>query len=194
MKLGKSLYTLVLGMSLWCPLASAQITCSSGSACQTNSVPVFTSNGGNAQVADSIIQQSGSTISVGGSLTATGPISGSEFKIGGSLFAFGSAVNGNAFLGFYAGGNSSNIGINDTGVGENALNNNTTGEGNTAVGAGALPSNTTGGLNTAAGECALPVNTTGSYNTALGYCTDFLNTTGNYNTAIGYQAGPGSGK
>jgi len=98
MKLSKGLYIVVLGISLWCSLVSAQITCSSGSACQTNFVPVFTSNGGNAKVADSIIRQSGSAISVGGSLTATGPISGSEFEIGGSLFAFGSATN--AYLGF----------------------------------------------------------------------------------------------
>jgi hypothetical protein len=85
MKVGKGLYTLVLGMSLWCSLASAQITCSSGSACQTNFVPVFTSNGGNATVSHSIIEQSGPGISVGGSVTATGPISGSEFEIGGRV-------------------------------------------------------------------------------------------------------------
>ena len=106
MKLGKGLYIVVLGISLWCSLASAQITCTTGYSCQTNSVPVFASNGGNAQVTDSIIQQSGSTVSVGGALsvsgalTTTGLISGSEFEIGGSLFAFGSAANENAFLGF----------------------------------------------------------------------------------------------
>src|SRR5580658_1220256 len=96
MKLGKSLHIIVLGMSLWCSLASAQITCSSGSACQTNFVPVFTNNGGNAQVADSIIEQFGAGISVGGSVTATG------FEIGGSplAFAFGSYQLENAFLGF----------------------------------------------------------------------------------------------
>jgi len=187
MKIG--LYIVVLGMSL-CSLASAQITCSSGTACQTNFVPVFSSKGGNATVSDSIIQQSGSAISVGGSLTATGPISASEFEIGGSLFAFGSATKLNGFFGFA--GSSTTTGGNNTGAGAFALSSDTTGVSNIAIGYGALFDNTTGSLNTAPGVCALLQNTTGSYNTALGYCAGLSNTTGNYNTAIGYQAGPAS--
>jgi len=168
---------------------------------------VFTSNGGNAKVADSIIQQSGSTISVGGSLITSGPISASEFEIGGSLFAFGSASTSNVFFGFA--GNPATTGRNNAAAGFDALASNTTGENNTAVGNAALYDNTTGADNTAVGDvalfdnttgvyntavgvCALP-ETTGSYNTALGYCTGISNTTGNYNTAIGYQAGPASG-
>ena len=50
------------------------ITCSSGSACKKNFVPVFASNGGAATVTDSIIQESGSTISVAGSQTLEGSI------------------------------------------------------------------------------------------------------------------------
>lgn len=191
MKLGKGPYVVVLGMSLWCSLASAQITCSSGSACQTNFVPVFTSNGGNATVADSIIQQSGSTISVGGALTTTGLISGSEFEIGGSLFAFGSAANENAFLGFA--GNSATTGTGNTAAGSSALVSDTTGVDNTAAGEEALDKNTTGQYNTAAGVVALVLNTTGSENTAVGVDAGYQNTTGNYNTAIGFGAGPLSG-
>jgi len=117
MKLSKGLYIVVLGISLWCSLASAQITCSSGSACQTNFVPVFTSNGGNAKVADSIIQQSGSNVVVGGNLSANG------FEIGGNLFAFGS--NANAFLGLA--GNSTTVACCNTAVGLNALLENASG-------------------------------------------------------------------
>lgn len=51
------------------------ITCSSGTACKKGSIPVFASNGGAAKVDDSIIKQSGSTISVAGSETATKNIS-----------------------------------------------------------------------------------------------------------------------
>jgi len=128
MKLGKVLSALVLGMSLWCSLASAQITCATGSACKTNFVPVFTSNGGNAQVADSIIQQSASTVVVGGLLSANG------FEIGGSSFAFGSASSWNAFLGFA--GNSTTSACCNTAVGFDALFGNTTGAFNNAVGDG----------------------------------------------------------
>jgi hypothetical protein len=197
MKLGKGLYIVVLGISLWCSLASAQITCTTGYSCQTNSVPVFASNGGNAQVTDSIIQQSGSTVSVGGALsvsgalTTTGLISGSEFEIGGSLFAFGSAANENAFLGFA--GNSALTGTGNTAIGSSALVGDTTGVDNTATGEEALGKNTTGQYNTAAGVVSLVLNTTGSSNTAVGVDAVYQNTTGNYNTGIGFGAGPLSG-
>jgi len=51
------------------------ITCSSGTACKKGSIPVFASNGGAATVDDSIIKQSGSSISVAGSAAATKNIS-----------------------------------------------------------------------------------------------------------------------
>src|SRR5271155_661436 len=188
MKLGKVLYALVLGMSLWCSLASAQITCTNTYSCQTNFVPVFTSNGGNSTVTDSIIQQSGSTISVGGTLTTTGLISGSGFEIGGSLVAFRSAANENAFLGFA--GNSATTGTGNTAIGSSALVGDTTGVSNTAAGEGALESNTTGQYNTAVGVVALNDNTTGSQNTAVGLDAGYFNTTGTNNTAIGFAAGP----
>ena len=191
MNLVNSLYTLVLGMSLLCSLASAQITCSSGSACQTNFVPVFTSNGGNAKVADSIIQQSGSAISVGGSLTAAGPISGSEFEIGGSLFAFGSAANANAFLGFA--GNSGISANDDFASGYGALASEISGNDDTAVGAYALRNDTYSHDNTAVGTAALYNNTTGVENTAVGSSAGTGNTTGYLNTFIGGYSSAGSG-
>ena len=43
-----------------------EISCASGSACQTGFIPQFSSNGGKAKVTDSIITQAGSTVNVGG--------------------------------------------------------------------------------------------------------------------------------
>jgi trimeric autotransporter adhesin len=183
MKLGKGLYIVVLAISLWCSLASAQITCSSGSACQTNFIPVFTSNGGNAKVADSIIQQSGSSVVVGGNLSANG------FEIGGNLFAFGSASFQNAFLGFA--GNSTNTGTFNLATGPYALSQITTGAYNTAAGAQALGYNTTSSQNTAVGFQALLNNTTGYANTAIGFNAGSGNLSGYYNTFLGTLAGPG---
>jgi hypothetical protein len=186
MKLGKSFYTLVLGMPLWCSLASAQITCSSGS-CVNGFVPLFTTSGSNAQVADSVIEQFGSEIYVSGNVTATGPISSSEFEVGGRPFAFGSYANQNAFLGFA--GNSATTGTGNTAAGLNALENNTAGYMNTAAGWYALGYNTTGSYNAATGVSALVSNTTGSYNTAVGMSAGGSITIGTYNTAIGYNSG-----
>jgi hypothetical protein len=180
MKLGKVLSALVLGMSLWCSLASAQITCATGSACKTNFVPVFTSNGGNAQVADSIIQQSASTVVVGGLLSANG------FEIGGSSFAFGSASSWNAFLGFA--GNSTTSACCNTAVGFDALFGNTTGAFNNAVGGWALYGDTSGGDNVAEGLDALSSNTTGNGNTAIGFEAGIGNVSGSSNTFVGFNA------
>jgi hypothetical protein len=180
MKLSKGLYIVVLGISLWCSLASAQITCSSGSAFQTNFVPVFTSNGGNAKVADSIIQQSGSNVVVGGNLSANG------FEIGGNLFAFGS--NANAFLGLA--GNSTTIACCNTAVGLNALLENASGSGNNALGQSALYEDTSGSNNAAVGSGALLYNTTGDENTAIGDGAGENNVSGSSNTFVGYFSGP----
>jgi len=58
------------------PAANA-ISCASGSACKKNFVALFNSNGGAATVRDSIIEESGSSISVAGSVKLTGPIAAS---------------------------------------------------------------------------------------------------------------------
>ena len=91
---------------------------------------------------------------------------------------------------FFAGTNAGNntIGINNLGVGLNALSANTTGGNNTAVGFGSLYSNTTGGNNTAVGVNTLLANTTGGNNIAVGVNTLSANTTGVSNTAVGNTA------
>ncbi len=78
------------------------ITCSSSTACKKGSIPVFTSNGGAAKVDDSIIKQSGSTISVAGSETVTTNISA-----GGNISTTGnvSGANVSASSNISAGGN-----------------------------------------------------------------------------------------
>ena len=78
-------------------------------------------------------------------------------------------------------------GVNNTAIGDKALLNNTEGARNTALGAGALNLNTTGVNNTAIGDKALLENTT-SDNTAIGARALTNNTTGDLNTAIGANA------
>jgi hypothetical protein len=81
-----------------------------------------------------------------------------------------------------------NDGLNNVGIGDNVLANNTTGSYNTASGHAALRYNTTGTNNTASGQTVLNDNTTGSYNTASGNAALYSNTTGNFNTASGNGA------
>jgi len=76
----------------------------------------------------------------------------------------------------------------NVGVGNTALDSNTTGTNNTAVGYDALTSNTDGIQNTALGATALDSNAGGDYNTAVGYSALATATTANYNTAVGYRA------
>jgi uncharacterized coiled-coil protein SlyX len=78
-------------------------------------------------------------------------------------------------------------GIDNTAMGKNALDSNTTGNNNTAIGFEALFSNTTGHDNTAMGLSALFSNTTGHANTATGSAALGSNNAGN-NTAMGASA------
>ena len=76
------------------------------------------------------------------------------------------------------------LGDENTAVGTNALQDNTTGMNNTASGANALKDNTTGDFNTAFGRSALALTTGGDANTGIGH--QALNaTTGAGNTAVG---------
>jgi hypothetical protein len=89
-----------------------EIVCSSGTACKTGFIPRFSTNGGSAQVLNSIISQSGTTVgisgneSVGGSLKAgsivTGPISA------GAITATGVSASG-PIGGFSGGGRGSGV-------------------------------------------------------------------------------------
>ena len=79
-------------------------------------------------------------------------------------------------------------GIDNTGLGFQALYRNNTGNFNTAEGFRSLFNNISGSNNTANGVQALFNNTTGVYNTALGVNTLYRNTGGVENTAVGVQA------
>ena len=89
------------------------------------------------------------------------------------------------------GGNSfqnNTTGAFNTAMGFNTLRENTTDRGNTATGSGALRENITGRSNTAIGFSALLLNTEGTNNTASGVVALQNNTTGKNNTASGYIA------
>jgi Chaperone of endosialidase len=137
-------------------------------------------------------------------------------NIGGNAFIhnYGASGNltGNAFFGAGA-GNFTNTGSALTGIGYNALYNdtsgwvdtaigsyallyNTSGTSNTGVGASALTDNTTGNNNTGVGGGAIGYNTTGGNNTGVGNGTgnptNYQNLTGSNNTFVGYNANPGT--
>lgn len=76
-------------------------------------------------------------------------------------------------------------GYGNTAVGYQALNQNTNGYENTASGDNALAANTSGGDNTAYGADALQSNTNGTQNTADGTAALYHNTSGSDNTANG---------
>jgi hypothetical protein len=76
----------------------------------------------------------------------------------------------------------------NTAVGKNALNANTTGDYSVAVGSGALQSNQGGLSNVGIGLSALSSNVSGNYNTGVG-TEALLANTGSSNTCIGRSAG-----
>lgn len=77
------------------------------------------------------------------------------------------------------------LGTRNTGLGKNALSENTTGHHNTSVGFDTLALNTTGYRNTSLGANSLWTNTSGNRNTAVGADSLNHNTTGESNTALG---------
>ncbi len=105
------------------------------------------------------------------------PSQGSGGGSGGAsaLDDFGDAVtdytNGTVFLGFNA-GNYGSLGVNNTALGDGALDVVATGSRNTGAGAYALQSVTTGSDNTAYGYQAGQTITTGSNNVMIGASTD----------------------
>jgi hypothetical protein len=136
----------------------------------TTKVPLLAANNaftGSETVAGSL---SAASLAVAGTASAGTVNATTGFDLGGTLFAFGSATNGNAFLGF-------------------AGNTSTTGTYNTASGYQALSSDTAGGDNTAGGYLALYGNTAGYDNTAFGYGALASNTTGGSNVGLGSSAG-----
>jgi hypothetical protein len=98
-----------------------------------------------------------------------------------------STGNFNTGLGYEALLNNTS-GANNTAVGVDSLYSNTTASNNCALGASAMLYNTTGASNVAIGNSALQANTTASNNTAVGYQALYANTTGTSNTSVGYQS------
>ncbi len=80
------------------------------------------------------------------------------------------------------------VGSQNTAMGFNALQTNSTGAGNTATGTLTLSGNTTGNNNVAIGFGALNLNISGSANTAVGGEALLNNLTGPDNVAVGFSA------
>jgi len=94
------------------PLANT-ISCASGSACKKNFVPLFNSNGGAATVKDSIIEESGSIVSVAGSVRLTGPISTSASSTSAAVVGNDNTSAGSAGV---VGVSTNGTGVSATGI------------------------------------------------------------------------------
>ncbi len=95
--------------------------------------------------------------------------------------------NNNTFIGHEA-GNRNTTGSYNTATGYLALYFNTSGEKNTATGLQALYSNQSGKRNSALGIYSLYSNTEGNQNSSFGFKSLYSNNTGNYNSAFGDRA------
>jgi hypothetical protein len=152
---------------------------------------------GSAWVASSALTNTGTDVGISGNLLlpSTGTTNG-QLWIGGIPFLHayhGPGTSGkNTFVGLYAGNftmsGTGDQGSANVGVGDYALNHNTTGYYNGAHGYASLYQNTTGYENTASGFWSLYTNTTGHANTATGYLSLYSNTTGIFNTASGSES------
>ncbi len=94
------------------PVANT-ITCTSGSGCKKNFVPLFNSNGGAATVRDSIIEENGSTLRVAGSVGLTGQISAVASSISAAVAANDNTSGGSAGV---ASTSTNGIGVVATGI------------------------------------------------------------------------------
>ncbi len=146
------------------------ITCSTGSACKKNFIPLFRTNGGAATVNDSIIQESGSTLSVAGSASLTGPISASTTS------SSSAAV----------------VGYDNTSGGSAAVS------GTSTNGTGVVATGITGVLGTGAGEDGVGVSASGNLGVyangvAAGVYGASSNSTGVIGTSTNYIGVYGSG-
>ncbi len=128
---------------------------------------------------DSIMSESGTVVTIVGSLTLNGPIVG----------AWNGSASTDENLGLGVGALSSlTTGIQNTALGWSTLAALTTGRYNTAVGANANPLGTTLWFNTAVGAQTLAANTGGQWNTVVGAFALSSNTGGNDNVAVGFSA------
>jgi hypothetical protein len=132
-------------------------------------------------VADALSAVSGGTVNGAVTVTGAGSIQGLTVGRGAGAVSTNTAVGASALAANEAGGN------NNTAVGYESLNANTTGDFNTAVGSGALDANTTASNNTAVGYQAGYSQQTGIDTTAIGYRALYT-ATGLRNTAVGKEA------
>ena len=100
--------------------AANEIACSSTTACKTGFVPEFTTNGGSAKVSNSLISQSGTTVTISGSDNITGSetVTGSitAGTVTGSLGVLGqTALSGNDAAGVSGVNTGNGIGVFGTG-------------------------------------------------------------------------------
>ncbi len=109
------------------------------------------------------------------------------FRVNNQWAGYMDSATHSVYMG-YGSGAKSQVAMDNTAIGQEALNANTTGISNTANGANALQNNTTGSYNIAIGAQALIANTTGSSNIAIGAQAMLSNTSGNNNTVIGQAA------
>lgn len=174
------LMTIVCLGALTCGASFASdVTTTGGTA---NTIPVFT---GTSAIGNSIMTQSGSVVTVTGTLNAT-----TQLDIGGNKAMTQSESYTVANIGVGAGVlNTISSGTYNTAMGWDSMEFTTTGVGNAAFGYGSLTSNTTGGNNTAVGGWALLSNQTGSFNTGVGGQAGQSMTGGSGNTLLGFNAG-----
>jgi hypothetical protein len=119
-----------------------EIVCASGTACKTNFFPLFSSNGGSAKVTDSIVTQSGTTVSVSGSATVTSTAIASAI-LGTST---GTSGTSNGVEGVTSSGTASGVaGINNNGEGTGVYGAGGTGNGTGVYGTGSTGVYGTGG-------------------------------------------------
>jgi hypothetical protein len=155
-------------------------------------------------IGDSCMKQSGSLISINGTLSARGMCASDDLDnhiwgdAGLPNLTIGSnnlAIGQDALCSIDCGGCNTAIGqstlagntsgANNVAIGDCAMFYALSGDHNFALGQYTLYDNYGGDFNSAIGTAALQCNTTGSNNTALGYRALFNNTTGNHNTALG---------
>jgi hypothetical protein len=147
-----------------------------------------------ANTFSAIVKRDGSGNFSAGTITLNGNLYlPSTTGIGGIIYSGGNwfvhASGSQNFFAGWGGGNLTMSGIANTGIGRQALTDNTSGSYNEAAGSYALFDNTMGSDNTANGYEALTYNTSGHDNTANGYDALYNNTNGSYNIALGSLAG-----
>jgi hypothetical protein len=141
---------------------------------------------GNTTSGKNINISSGDRIEYGGSKLIHLPNSTDNFAAGLSALLNPTGVQ-NTGIGSEALKNTT-TGYNNTAVGVSSLINNTTGYDNVGIGVATLINNTSGFGNVGICTLALNSNTSGDHNIAIGYTAMYSNTIGTDNTSIGLQA------